>query len=108
MSFKVDVSSTKTKGFDFVFKSEINMSGGKRKGAGAKKGSKKSIKDGSLVVHAPRMLELAQQFLNSKSKADQKWAMKELLPYVFRKQPQEVTGQGGGPIPIQIIEDVPK
>jgi hypothetical protein len=60
--------------------------GGKRIGAGAKKGQKKAIKDGSLVRHAPRMIQLAEQWLNGEDKEDQKWAFKELMPYVFSKQ----------------------
>ena len=63
--------------------------GGRRLGAGAKKGQKKAIKDGSLVRHAPRMIQLAEQWLNSDDKDDQKWAFKELMPYVFAKQKEQ-------------------
>lgn len=69
------------------------MRGGKRIGAGAKPGSKKAIKDGSLVKFAPKVAEVVQKLLESEDKDDQKWVVKELLPYVFRKQPQEIKGE---------------
>lgn len=68
--------------------------GGKRNGAGAKPGNQHAVKHGSLVVHAPRMLELAQKWLYGKSAKNQQWAFDKLLPYVFRKQPQEVESTG--------------
>lgn len=63
--------------------------GGKRIGAGSKPGQRKTLKDGSLVVHAPKMLMLAQKYLNSENEETQKWAFKELLPYVFSKQREQ-------------------
>ena len=82
--------------------------GGWRPGAGARKGSKtgpKTVKDGSLVKLAPTMEELANKWLTGPDKKLQMFAFKELLPYVFRKQPTEVTGAGGNAIPISITRE---
>ena len=82
--------------------------GGWRPGAGAKKGSKsgkRTLKESSLVALAPTMQILAEKWLTSSDVKLQKFAFKELLPYVFRKQPMEVTGAGGNAIPISITRE---
>jgi len=72
--------------------------GGKRKGAGAKPCKPKLHKDGDVLASVgDRMDELTQELLASRSAKVRRWAWKQLLPYVYRKQPQaiEATGRDG-------------
>lgn len=80
--------------------------GGKRDGAGSKPGQKKVVKDGSLVFLAPRLRELANEFLASDSEQVRLTAFKSLLPYVFQEQPKQLQhgGLGGEPIQVTFIE----
>lgn len=67
--------------------------GGKRKGAGPKKGSVQKIPRARIATElGPRILAVLREMLYSKNKADRKWAVHEALPYAIQKQPVGVEG----------------
>ncbi len=81
------------------------MRGGKRKGAGRKKGTTLRISPGQLAqVLGPQVTDFYAEMLQSKNKRDRKWAAHDLREYVFQKQPQQqiLTGGDGNDINVTV------
>lgn len=79
--------------------------GGRRKGAGVKKGSTQKIPRLKVAKeYGPKLLEELGNMLYGSNLKDKKWAIHELLPYAIQKQPQalEHSGPGGDEICIKI------
>ena len=75
--------------------------GGKRPGAGAKKGAKLKWKRGDLPdLFGDRCMDIIAEALDSDNPSERKWMFHEILPYVFSRKPQlsEISGRNGEPI----------
>ena len=51
----------------------------------------------------PKFFRVLEKFLNSKYKGDQKWAIEQLNKAYIRMIPQQITGEGGNPLEIKVI-----
>jgi hypothetical protein len=80
--------------------------GGKREGAGRKKGipnkSTAEIKELAQQYAPEAIAELARLMKEAESEAARVTAIKEILDRAYGKSPQALTGEGGGPIQHQV------
>lgn len=56
---------------------------------------------------APKFFAVLTEFLNSEKKEDKKWAVEQLSKAYPKMIPQQVTGEGGGPIEVQWLSKSP-
>ena len=80
-------------------------SGGKRPGAGAKRGSTQKIPRALVATKlGPRIIEVLTKYLNSDDPVDQKWAVQVAMPYAIQKQPTAIEGTGeNGEMVLKVI-----
>ena len=73
--------------------------GGRRANAGRKPGNVVKLQPGLLALKfAAPMLRTATELIESPSLEDRKWALKELMPYVFAKTATQIAGDPDNPI----------
>lgn len=84
------------------------INGGHRKGAGRKAGvPNRSTQEIKAIIHRVVNFEQLCESLAEASMSGNILAARLLLEYGFGKAPQPITGEGGGPVAVQIVQDIP-